>query len=60
MKIKEYKTTVIDTGQSGEIDRLKAKALSRAIVRFFEDEANVKAFEEYQAEKRRRERETSA
>lgn len=59
MKIKEYKTTVIDTGQSGEIDRLKAKALSRAIVRFFEDESNRKAFEEYQAEKHRKEQATA-
>lgn len=60
MKTKEIKTVVIDTGGSGGIDRLKAKALSRAIVRFFEDEENRKACEEYIAEKHRTERSETA
>lgn len=59
MKIKEYKTTIIDTGQGGEIDRLKLRAFVRFTERFFEDEANAKAFEEYQAEKHRKEQATA-
>ena len=60
MRPKDYKVTIIDTGEGGGVGSLTAKALARAVVRFFEDESNRKAFEEYQAEKRRRERETSA
>lgn len=59
MRSKDYKVTVIDTGEGGGVGSLTAKALARLIVKSFEDESNRKAFEEYQAEKRRRERETS-
>lgn len=60
MKNKEINTVIIDTGAGGGISRLKLRALSRAIVRFFEDEENRKACEEYIAEKHRAERSETA
>lgn len=60
MKPDDCKVTVIDTGEGGGVGSLTAKALARLVVRFFEDEDNLRAFEEHQAEKRRREREVRA
>lgn len=50
MKNKEHKVTIIDTG--GSIDRPTANALARVIERFYQDENNRRAFEEYLAERR--------